>query len=102
LSEYLISLKSDKEVKEYVREVLGSSDAANKFADEFNKRKKVKGSATVSQPATTQKPPAPAATLAQAQAQSQGKKKKKMQKLPADMLGFTTTLSGEIETLDDD
>jgi len=112
LTEYLLSLHSDKEVKEYVKEVLGTADNANKFADEFIKRKKAQKSNITNhnnvpqqqqqkQPKQTpaQQPQQAQSSLAQ---QQQQKKKKKMQKLPAELLGFTTTtLPGEIETLED-
>jgi len=111
-------------VKEYTREVLGNSDGANKFADEFIKRKKA-GKSSGAPPQQTQQQAKPKQSPAQSQPQQQQtqtqnqqsqqalqaqqnaanlaaqKKKKKMQKLPAELLGFTTTLSGEIETLDD-
>jgi len=99
LVEHLISLDTESEAREYIKQVLGNSEFVRKFTEEFVKKMKNRVTTTF-QPKTKIKANPNPVPLKEP-INSPQKKKKKMQKLPAELLGFTTTLSGEIETLDD-
>jgi hypothetical protein len=85
-------LKSVPEVKEFIKDLLGNTEAANKFSEEFVKRRKGLVAGQPSSPAITKS------------ASAEKNKKKKNQKVSANhLLGFTVfnPNQGEIETLDE-